>query len=104
MERTRGEERLRWEWKLMFKKIAPDLAKFVGQQIRNLLKTTLDLELRDWTQLGVLHTEPVSQELWGGKLDYPKSISKVRYHWNNLMSTFHVNTDLLSEIFIHMDS
>lgn len=76
VERTRGEERLRWEWKLMFKKIAPDLAKFVGLRIRNLLKTTLDSELGDWTRLGVLHTESVPQELWGGKLDYPKSISK----------------------------
>ncbi|XP_062617081.1 uncharacterized protein KIAA0825-like [Saccostrea cucullata] len=76
VERTRGEERLRWEWKLMFKKIAPDLSKFMGQQIRNLLKTTLDSELRDWGQVGVLHTEPVPQELWGGKLDYPKCISK----------------------------
>lgn len=79
VERTRGEERLRWEWKLMFKKIAPDLAKFVGLRIRNLLKTTLDSELGDWTRLGVLHTESVPQELWGGKLDYPKSISKVNF-------------------------
>jgi hypothetical protein len=78
VERTRGEERLRWEWKLMFKKIAPDLSKYMGQQIRNLLKTTLDSELRDWTQVGVLHTEPVPQELWGGRLDYPKYISKVK--------------------------
>lgn len=61
----------------MFKKIAPDLAKFVGLRIRNLLKTTLDSELGDWTRLGVLHTEPVPQELWGSQLDYPKSISKV---------------------------
>ena len=48
-------------------------------EMSNLLKTTLDSELGDWTRLGVLHTESVPQELWGGKLDYPKSISKVNF-------------------------
>lgn len=57
MERIRGEERLRWEWKLMFKKIVFDLVKFVGLRIRNLLKIILDLEFGDWIRLGVFYIE-----------------------------------------------
>lgn len=57
MERIRGEERLRWEWKLMFKKIVFDLVKFVGLRIRNFLKFILDLEFGDWIRLGVFYIE-----------------------------------------------
>lgn len=57
MERIRGEERLRWEWKLMFKKIVFDLVKFVGLRIRNFLKIILDLEFGDWIRLGVFYIE-----------------------------------------------
>lgn len=57
MERIRGEERLRWEWKLMFKKIVFDLVKFVGLRIRNFLKIILDLEFGDWIGLGVFYIE-----------------------------------------------
>lgn len=57
MERIRGEERLRWEWKFMFKKIVFDLVKFVGLRIRNFLKIILDLEFGDWIRLGVFYIE-----------------------------------------------
>jgi hypothetical protein len=76
VEKSR-EERLRWEWKLMFKKIGHELAQFVNNQIRNQFKISLDKELADWTNLHVLVTEPVDDELWGGKLDYPKFVTKV---------------------------
>ncbi|XP_033750005.1 LOW QUALITY PROTEIN: uncharacterized protein KIAA0825-like [Pecten maximus] len=76
VEKARAEERLRWEWKLMFKKISKDLSQCVDKQIRNLLKTTLDKELKDWIELHVLQTEMVREDIWGGKLDYPKSITK----------------------------
>lgn len=62
----------------MFKKIGHDLAQFVNNQIRNQFKVSLDKELADWTHLHVLVTEPVKEELWGGKLDYPKFVTKVR--------------------------
>ncbi|XP_052100793.1 uncharacterized protein KIAA0825-like [Mytilus californianus] len=75
VEKSR-EERLRWEWKLMFKKIGHDLAQFVNNQIRNQFKVSLDKELADWTNLHVLVTKPVKEELWGGKLDYPKFVTK----------------------------
>ena len=61
----------------MFKKISHDLAECVAKQIRNLLKTSIDKELKGWTEEHILVTEPVPEELWGGKLDYPKTITKV---------------------------
>lgn len=75
VEKSR-EERLRWEWKLMFKKIGQDLAQFVNNQIRNQFKISLDKELSEWTNQHVLVTEPIKEDLWGGKLDYPKFVTK----------------------------
>ncbi|KAK3097727.1 hypothetical protein FSP39_012501 [Pinctada imbricata] len=76
VERTRGEERLRWEWRLMFKKFAQELSQCVDKQIRNKFKTSMDRELQEWIELNVLVTEKVREDLVGGKLDYPKATTK----------------------------
>lgn len=77
VEKNRAEEKVRWDWKLMFKKIAHDIARCIDQEMRNLLTSVLENESQDWGKMGKLVMSPVPEQLWGGKQDYPKCVSKV---------------------------
>ena len=77
IERSKTEDRLHWDWKLMFKKISGDITQAVEASIMSSMNTYLHEEWEQWqtyhtlTQIQVKHTLP------GGKNDYPKVITKV---------------------------
>ncbi|KAL5005817.1 hypothetical protein ScPMuIL_016975 [Solemya velum] len=76
VEKNRVEEKVRWDWKLVFKKISHDIARCIDQEMRNLLTSVLENESQDWGKAGKLVSTPVPEQLWGGKQDYPKCVSK----------------------------
>ena len=71
------EDKLHWDWKMMFKKVAPDLATGVDQHIRSAMAELLSREQAEWSETHKFTTAEVRKDLWGGRLDYPKVISKV---------------------------
>ena len=77
VEKMKLEDRVKWDWKIIFKKIAPELAHCVEHYLRGAMTTALNAELQEWAASHNLHTVPVRETLWGGRLDYPKVISKV---------------------------
>ena len=62
---------------MMFKKIAPDLGTGVDQHIRSAMAELLSQEQAHWSESHSIVTVEVRKELWGGRMDYPKVISKV---------------------------
>ncbi|KAK6179051.1 hypothetical protein SNE40_011497 [Patella caerulea] len=76
IERTKTEERLHWDWKLMFKKISGDITQAVEASINNSVKISLQEELTQWQNTHTLTPVNVKLTLQGGKQDYPKVITK----------------------------
>ena len=60
-----------WDWRLVFKKLIPDLARSVEHSIQETCQGALA------RPEAMLQTTSVRAELVGGRLDYPKVISKV---------------------------
>ena len=77
IEKMRIEDKLHWDWKMMFKKVAPDLGTGVDQHIRSAMAELLNREQVEWSETHSFATAEVRKDLWGGRLDYPKVISKV---------------------------
>ncbi|KAK3600467.1 hypothetical protein CHS0354_013026 [Potamilus streckersoni] len=88
VEKARLDVRVKWNWKIVFKKIAPDLAVHIDQLIRAAMSAALDREQADWKTNQKLETVPVKYELWGGKLGYPKVVSKGVYDFMSVLDTF----------------
>ena len=61
----------------MFKKVAPDLGTGVDQHIRSAMAELLSQEQIQWSETLSIVTMEVRKDLWGGRMDYPKVISKV---------------------------
>ncbi|WAQ98961.1 K0825-like protein [Mya arenaria] len=76
VEKMKPEEKVRWSWKMIFKRVAPDLATSIEHEIHTCLKASLDVEVQQWTSSHTLETVPVLDSLVGGRLDYPRVISK----------------------------
>ncbi|KAK7489267.1 hypothetical protein BaRGS_00019519 [Batillaria attramentaria] len=75
VEHCRSEERVRWEWKLVFKKLSGDLSQAVEGTLLEQMQTSLGAESVFWEQQHRLETVTLDPLLQGGKLDNPKVIS-----------------------------
>ncbi|XP_048250492.1 uncharacterized protein KIAA0825-like [Haliotis rufescens] len=76
IERTKTEDRLHWDWKIIFKKVSSDLTHAVEADLHEVMSNGLDIDLRQWETSRKLETCNVPEILHGGKLDYPKVVSK----------------------------
>ena len=77
VEKIKMEDKFHWDWKMMFKKVAPDLGTGVDQHIRSAMAELLSQEQVQWSEAHSIVTAEVRKDLWGGRMDYPKVISKV---------------------------
>lgn len=77
VEKMKIEERIRWNWKFIFKQIAGEFAASVDHQIQTVVDTCLLDEQRAWSSTHSLETVAVPDKLYGGRLDYPRLVSKV---------------------------
>ncbi|KAL8577449.1 hypothetical protein ACOMHN_048084 [Nucella lapillus] len=75
VEHSRVEERFRWEWKLVFKKLSVDLSQAVESLLLGQTQSSLGSETLTWDKQHVLKTVPLDSALLGGKLEYPKVTS-----------------------------
>lgn len=77
VEKMKLEDKLHWDWKMMFKKVAPDLGTGVDRHIRSTMAELLSQEQAQYSETHLIATTEVRKDLWGGRMDYPKIISKV---------------------------
>ena len=77
IEKLKLEDKFHWDWKLIFKKVAPDLGTGVDQHVRSAMAELLNQEQLQWSETHSLITVDVRTDLWGGRMDYPKVVSKV---------------------------
>jgi len=77
VEKMKPEEKVRWSWKLVFKRVASDLANSVEHEIRTCMATSIEAELARWETTHALEVEQVPDSLVGGRLDYPRIVSRV---------------------------
>ena len=71
------EEKIKWDWRIIFKKVGPELANCVDRYIRDVMTDIMAREQEEWSRNYSLTTIRVKKTLWGGRLDFPKLISKV---------------------------
>ena len=74
-----------WDWRLVFKKLIPDLARSVERSIQETCQGALA------RPEAMLQTTSVRAELVGGRLDYPKVISKVSGESISSSQNYHKN-------------
>ncbi|KAL4228091.1 hypothetical protein ACF0H5_013526 [Mactra antiquata] len=79
IEKMKLEERIKWDWKFIFKRIKTDLTQTVEAHIKESLKTCLETQKTQWSLSQFITTITIDESLWGGRLDYPKVISKAIY-------------------------
>jgi hypothetical protein len=69
----------KWDWRSLFRRVVPDVSKGLENHLQTLASTQLFVE---WDSLEhgtkTLQAAPVDPKLVGGRLDYPRRISKVR--------------------------
>lgn len=81
VEKTQAEDRPRWDWSHMFKKLTPELSQCVDHLIQQAHQASVAGKKGAVTEGGEqLETVNVPVELVGGRLDYPRVILKV-YVW-----------------------
>ncbi|XP_064608337.1 uncharacterized protein KIAA0825-like [Liolophura sinensis] len=76
VEKTQAEDRPRWDWTHMFKKLSPELSQCVDHLIQQARQTSLAGHQGALTEGEELETVNVPPELVGGRLDYPRIILK----------------------------
>ncbi|KAK7115922.1 hypothetical protein V1264_001706 [Littorina saxatilis] len=81
VEHSRQEERFRWEWKLVFKKLSTDLSQGVEGMLLDQMQTALSSELTLWEKKHVLKVVTVDTAVQEGRLDYPKVISQASHQF-----------------------
>lgn len=71
------EERFRWEWKLVFKKLCVDLSQAVEGLLLDQMQSLLSTELSLWEKKHVIQVVRLDTALQGSKLEYPRVTSQV---------------------------
>lgn len=106
VEKMKIEERIRWNWKFIFKQIAGEFSISVEYEIQNAVDTSLQAEQNTWSSTHNLEVVEVPGKLYGGRLDYPRCISKVLLQallflssQNTYLST-HIGEDVLVLLWI----
>ena len=78
VEHSRVEERFRWEWKLVFKKLCVDLSQGVEGMLLDQMQSSLTAELALWDSKHTIRVVTVDAALLGSRLEYPRVTSLVR--------------------------
>ncbi|CAL1530200.1 unnamed protein product [Lymnaea stagnalis] len=76
VERNRSEDKCRWDWRLIFKKIAPGLATAIETKLDMTMSSTLAHETALWTTEHVLETAEVDFVQFNDGMDHPWIVSK----------------------------
>ncbi|XP_076443333.1 uncharacterized protein KIAA0825-like isoform X2 [Babylonia areolata] len=71
VEHSRVEEKFRWEWKLVFKKLSVDLSQAVEGRLLDQMHSCLAAETALWDSQHVLKAVPTLAALQGGRVEYP---------------------------------
>ena len=77
MERSRSEDRVKWDWRHIFKKVAPGLATALEAKLDHSLGASLSQEASAWAKDQKLHELPVDFVHVSDGLDHPRKVSKV---------------------------
>ena len=77
VEHSHVEERFRWEWKLVFKKLCVDLSQAVEGLLLDQMQSSLSTELSLWEKKHVIQVVRLDAALQGSKLEYPRVTSQV---------------------------
>ncbi|XP_005088941.2 uncharacterized protein KIAA0825 [Aplysia californica] len=76
IERSRSEDKVKWDWRLIFKKIASGLASAVEAKIDHTMSTTLTHETSTWHGKHLLDTVTLDFAQYGEGMDHPRVVSK----------------------------
>ncbi|XP_059169109.1 uncharacterized protein KIAA0825-like [Physella acuta] len=76
VERNRSEDKVRWDWRLIFKKIASGLATAIETKLDMTMSSTLSHETTYWTTEHVLETSEVDFAQFSDSMDHPWIVSK----------------------------
>ncbi|CAG5123865.1 unnamed protein product, partial [Candidula unifasciata] len=76
VERNRSEDKVRWDWRLIFKKISAGLAAAMETRLDITMATTLAHEAALWARDHVLETTALTLVHWNDGLDLPPVVSK----------------------------
>ena len=77
IEKDGQENRINWSWRTYFHPLATDIAKGLDARMREITERALLAMKKSLDTTGTLEMMPVSQNLVGGRLDYPKWVAKV---------------------------
>ncbi|GFO36917.1 hypothetical protein PoB_006342200 [Plakobranchus ocellatus] len=76
VERSRSEDRVKWDWRLIFKKVAPGLATALEAKLDHSLGASLNQEASMWAKDHSLQVLPVEFVHVNDGLDHPRKVSK----------------------------
>ncbi|GFR96707.1 hypothetical protein ElyMa_006305300 [Elysia marginata] len=76
VERSRSEDRVKWDWRLIFKKVAPGLATALEAKLDHSLGASLNQEASVWAKDKKLQVSPVEFVHVSDGLDHPRKVSK----------------------------
>ena len=79
IERSRSEDKVKWDWRLIFKKIASGLSSAVEAKIDHTITTTLTTETSTWTAKQKLETVELKMAQYCDGMDHPRKVSKVGF-------------------------
>ncbi|BFZ00995.1 hypothetical protein BsWGS_04035 [Bradybaena similaris] len=76
VERNRSEDKVRWDWRLIFKKISAGLAAAIETKLDMAMSTALTHEAAVWAKDRVLETASLKLVHWNDGVDLPPVVSK----------------------------
>ena len=83
------------KWQESFSKLAPDIASCIKVHVKDLTENLIRQEQDKLHKHGAMDTVPVPEQLRGGRLDYPRTISKVGLKGNSNSGLLSVQLFLL---------
>ncbi|KAH3834366.1 uncharacterized protein KIAA0825-like isoform X2 [Dreissena polymorpha] len=88
VEKMKAEEKIHWHWRIIFKKVAPDLAASITHQIQSTCQAGMEAEQNMWSTQQTLEVVDVPESLIGGRLDYPRCISKCTWEIMSVVESY----------------